>query len=140
MMQSRKLPRRLFKSKDVVHAYEHDRMTKVGGKRLERDHIDVLQNIEFALVQQARKNPAIDDFIIDQALQTSIVGADPPEGTDPRLVSLCESLESVRSLRADVSDAIWSAGLRKIQKSVRLHSNLAPGETSYLDFVRPYVR
>ena len=39
-MQSRKLPRRLFKSKDVVHAYERDRMTKVGVKRLERDRKD----------------------------------------------------------------------------------------------------
>ena len=55
MMQSKKLPKRLFKNKEVVHAYEHERATKSAVKRMTRDHLDVLQNIEFALVSQARR-------------------------------------------------------------------------------------
>jgi hypothetical protein len=139
-MQSRKLPKRLFKTKDVVHAYEHDRMTKGGLKHIERDHVDVLQNIEFALVTQARSDPTIDDAIIDQALRACIGRGDLPEDVDSRVATLHGVLESMRAAREDVSDEIWAAGLRRIQKSVRLHSSLARGETSYLDFVRPYVR
>jgi hypothetical protein len=135
-----KLPKRLFKTTDVVHAYEHDRMTKGAVKHLERDHIDVLQNIEFTLVAVARKDPTVDDAIIDQALRTCIGGGGLPEDADPRVATLCSMIEGMRSSRTDVSDEIWAAGLRKIQKSVRLHSSLAPGETSYLEFVRPYVR
>ena len=107
MMQSRKLPKRLFKSTDVIHAYEHDRMTKGAVKHLERDYIDVLQNIEFALVKQASDHPTIDDAVIDQALALAAVEADPPEDADSRLVSLCKMLESVRSSRTDVSDEVW---------------------------------
>jgi hypothetical protein len=139
-MLSRKLPKRLFKSKDVVHAYEHDRMTKGAVKHMERDHVDVLQNIEFSLVTQARDDPTIDDTVIDDALRVCIDRAEPSDGADSRVAALCGMLKSTRSLRQDVSDEIWAAGLRRIQKSVRLHSNLVPGETSYLDFVRPYVR
>jgi hypothetical protein len=139
-MQSRKLPKRLFKSTDVVHAYKHDRMTKGAVKHMERDHIDLLQNIEFALVTQARTDPTIDDAIIDQAIRACIGRAELLDGSDSRVASLYANLNSIRSLREDVSDEIWDAGLRKIQKSVRLHSSLAPGETRYLDFVRPYVR
>ena len=98
-MQSKKLPKRLFKTTDVVHAYEHDRTTKGAIKHLKRDHIDVLQNIEFTLVASARKDPAIDDAVIDQALRTCIGGGELPEDADPRSSRLYASMiEGMRSL------------------------------------------
>ena len=138
-MQSKKLPKRLFKNRDVVHTYEHDRATRGAIKHVTRDHLDVLQNIEFTLVALARKDPAIDDAVIDRALHNCLAGAKLPEDADSSLVRLCDRLRAMRSLRKDVSDQVWTACLKKIQKSVRLHSNLAPGATDYLEFVGPYV-
>jgi len=139
-MLSKKLPKRLFKNKDVVHAYQHDRLTKTGFKSMTRDHIDVLQNIEFALVQEARRDPRIDDATIDQALGSCLDRTEMPDDADARVVRLCDMLKSMRTARKDVADDLWNAGLRTVRKSVRTHSSLAPGDTGYLDFVRPYVR
>jgi len=138
-MPARKLPKRLFKNKDVIHVYQHDRSAKAGLKRMTRDHVDVLQNIEFALVRQAGEDPNIDDRMIDQALRSCINQTDPPDDAGFQVVRLCGALETVRSMREDVSDDTWTAGLRTVDQSVRRHSNLSPGETTYLDFVRDYV-
>ena len=139
-MLSKKPPKRLFKNKDVVHVYQHDKLTKTAFKSMTRDHIDVLQNIEFALVQEARNDPRIDDATIDQALGSCLDRTELPDNADSRIVRLCHLLESMQALREDVSDEIWHAALRTVRKSVRTHSSLAPGDTGYLDFVRPYVR
>ena len=104
------------------------------------DQFDVLQNIEFALVQEARNDPRIDDATIDQALGSCLDRTELPDNADSRIVRLCHLLESMQALREDVSDELWNAGLRTVRKSVRTHSSLAPGDTGYLDFVRPYVR
>jgi hypothetical protein len=138
-MLPRKPPKRLFKTKDVIHAYEHDRSTKGRVKHMTRDHVDVLQNIEFALVSAARREPNIDDRTIDQALRSCINPTDPPDDAGSRVVRLCGVLEDVRSLREDVPDDIWVAGLRTVDDSVRRHSSLLPGEKSYLDFVDGYL-
>ena len=138
-MLSRKPPKRLFKNKDVVHTYEHDRSTKSAFKHMTRDHVDVLQNIEFALVTAARDEPKIDDDVIDRALRACIDQTEAHEDADPRVAAICGMLMRTRTMREDVTDEIWSAGLRTVQKSVRRHSSLAPAETNYLDFVRQYV-
>jgi hypothetical protein len=103
---------------------------------MKRDHLDVLQNIEFTLVQEARNDPKIDDATIDQALGNCLDQTNLPADADSRVVRLC----FMRDVREDVSDELWRAGLRTVRKSVRTHSSLAPGDTGYLDFVRPYVR
>jgi hypothetical protein len=139
-MASRKLPKRLFKNKDVVHSYQHDRETRVNMKGMTRDHLDVLQNIEFALVTCARHDPAIDDRMVDQALRICKSGEAVAEDDDPRVNMLCEQLMSMRAMREDVSDEVWDAGLRTVDESVRRHSDLRPGEKSYLSFVAQYVR
>jgi hypothetical protein len=139
-MASRKLPKRLFKNRDVIHSYQHDRENKLGMKRMSREHLDVLQNIEFILVTHAREDPAIDDDIIDRALQVAMGRTDVVGDTDPRVVGLCEGLEMIRETREDVSDGIWHAGLRTVDESVRRHSDLKPGEKSYLRFVGPYIK
>jgi len=105
-------------------------------KRMTRDHLDVLQNIEFTLVSGHREDPTIDDRIIADALKAAIHG-DVPE--DARTQSLSKSLEEVRQLRSDVSDDLWQDGLRTVLQSVHRHSNLRRGERDYLDFVSDFV-
>jgi hypothetical protein len=138
-MLPRKPPKRLFKNKDVIHTYQHDRSARGQLKRMTRDHVDVLQNIEFALVNEARRDPNIDDRMIDQALRSCINRTDPPDEGGFRVARLCGVLENMRSVREDVPDDIWIAGLRTVDDSVRRHSRLLPAERSYLDFAGGYV-
>ena len=105
-------------------------------KRMSRDHLDVLQNIEFTLVSGHRKDPTIDDRIIADALKAAI-GGDVSE--DAGAQSLSEGLEEIRQLRSDVSDDVWLDGLRTVLQSVHTHSSLRPGSRAYLDFVSGFV-
>jgi hypothetical protein len=139
-MASRKLPKRLFKNKDVVHTYQHDRETKLGMKEMSRDHLDVLQNIEFVLVNCAREDRSVDDRTIDEALSLSLRGVDSDDDIGGTVVDICESLDEMRETRSDVPDNIWHAGLKTVRDSVRQHSSLAPGARGYLHFVEQYVK
>ena len=105
-------------------------------KRMTRDHLDVLQNIEFVLVSGYRSDRSIDDRIVADALKAAI-HSDVPEGTCAQ--SLNERLENIRDLRSDISDDVWRDGLRTILQSVHRHSSLKPGSRGYLDFVSDYV-
>ena len=105
-------------------------------KRMARDHLDVLQNIEFVLVSGYRSERSIDDCIVADVLIAAIFDAEPE---DSRARSLNESLENIRVLRSDISDDIWRDGLRTILESVHRHSSLKPGSRGYLDFVSDYV-
>ena len=105
-------------------------------KHMTRDHLDVLQNIEFVLVSGYRSDRSIDDRIVADVLIAAILDAEPE---DSRARSLNESLEGIRELRADISDDIWRDGLRTVLESVHRHSSLRPGAKDYLDFVSDYV-
>ncbi len=105
-------------------------------KRMARDHLDVLQNIEFVLVSGYRSERSIDDRIVADVLIAAILDAEPE---DIRARSLNESLENIRVLRSDISDDIWRDGLRTVLESVHRHSSLKPGSRGYLDFVSDYV-
>ena len=105
-------------------------------KHMARDHLDVLQNIEFVLVSEYRSDRSIDDRIVADALRAVILDAEPE---DTRAQSLSKSLEGIRELRADISDDIWQEGLRTVLQSVHRHSNLKPGSKWYLDFVSDFV-
>jgi hypothetical protein len=107
-------------------------------KHVERDHVDVLQTIEFFLVQIARQDPAFDDRIVDQALRSCIKGTAPPEDADGRIALLVTILEGLREKRRDVSDDIWEAALRTVHESVKVHSALSPGEKTYLEFIEDF--
>ncbi len=139
-MASRKLPKRLFKNKDVVHTYQHERENKLDMKQMSRDHLDVLQNIEFGLVKAAKQDADIDDQIVDEALGLALKGREPDEDTHPLVGDVLAMLDGLRELRSDVPDNLWQAGLKTVRESVRRHSTLAPGEKRYLRFVEPYVR
>jgi hypothetical protein len=138
-MLARKPPKRLFKSSEVVSVYEISRSRKNRRSYMTREHIDVLQNIEAALVSAAREVPGVDDRMIDQVLRACIKDNElPTDGSSP-LALLAGRLAAVRGLREDISDEVWTSGLLAIHDSVKLHSALKPGERSYLEFVSPYV-
>ena len=105
-------------------------------KHMARDHLDVLQNIEFVLVSGYRSDRSIDDRIVADVLIAAIFDAEPE---DTRARSLNESMESIRVLRSDIPDDIWRDGLRTVLESVHRHSSLKPGSRDYLDFVSDYV-
>jgi len=105
-------------------------------KHMARDHLDVLQNIEFVLVSGYRSDRSIDDRIVADALRAVILDTE-PENT--RAQSLSGSLEHIRELRVDVPDDIWRDGLRTVLESVHRHSSLKPGSRGYLDFVSDFV-
>ncbi len=101
-----------------------------------RHHLDVLQNIEFVFISGYRSDRSIDDRIVADALRAVILDTEPE---NDRAQSLSESLESIRELRADISDDIWQDGLRTVLQSVHRHSSLKPGCRWYLDFVSDFV-
>ena len=105
-------------------------------KRMSRDHVDVLQNIEFILVTSHRENGSIDDRIIADALKATIDNDFPQ---DERVISIKGNLQDMHEFRGYVSDDIWQAGLRTVLQSVRRHSDLRPGSTDYLDFVSEFI-
>jgi hypothetical protein len=105
-------------------------------KRMQRDHLDVLQNIEFILIQRYREDDTIDDRLVAEALKAAIDNVVPQ---NDRAASIKESLQGIRELRSDVSDDIWRDGLRTVLQSVHKHSDLKPGSTDYLDFVSTFI-
>ncbi len=106
-------------------------------KRMSRDHLDVLQNIEFALITCYRDDHSIDDRFVADALLSAMNDTAVPE--DPRAKALSDAIENIRLLRSDVPDDIWRDGLRTVLQSVHRHSDRRPGATDYLDFVSAFV-
>jgi hypothetical protein len=105
-------------------------------KRMSRDHLDALQNIEFALITCYRDDHSIDDRFVADALQAAINDTVPE---DPRAKTLNEAIENIRLLRSDVPDDVWRDGLRTVLQSVHRHSDRRPGATDYVDFVSDFV-
>lgn len=138
-MSSRKLPKRLFKNKEVVHAYQHDRENNLSMKQMSRDHLDVLENIEFALVRTAQRFPAIDDSVLDEALRFALADRAPDDDSEDEVKNVYRVLLAVRRERKDVSHGVWNSGLKTVRDSVRRHSSLTPGDRAYIRFVEPYV-
>ena len=105
-------------------------------KRMTRDHVDTLQNIEFALVTCHRENEDIDDRVCAEALVAAIRGE---VAENPSAQLLAQDLQSIRETRPPVGDDVWRDGLRVVLASVRLHSTLKSGMTGYLDFVSQFI-
>lgn len=105
-------------------------------ERMAKDHLDVLQNIEFIIVTKYREDSSIDDGIVAEALKGAMGNGLPQ---DERAVLINEALQAMRELRSDVSDSVWRAGLQTVLDSVHRHSDLMPGRTDYLDFVCQFV-
>jgi len=124
--------RRTARRKSLKEMLQEDKLLK----RMTKDHLDVLQNIEFAIVTKYRQDSSIDDRIVADALKGAM-GNDLPQ--DKRAASINGALQDIREFRSDVSDSVWQAGLRIVLQSVRQHSDLRQGTTDYLDFVCDFV-
>ena len=135
-MAKRNLPKRLFKTPDRVSSYQHDRSAMSRMKHISRDHRDVLQNIEFALVNGHREDPQIDDHDVFEALRASLNDTEPDE--EP-VAGLVMALRAMRQLREEITDDVWREALHVVADSVKRHSELRPGETSYLSFTSKYM-
>jgi uncharacterized alpha-E superfamily protein len=105
-------------------------------KQRSREHLDVLQNIEFALVDGYRNDPSIDDRDVFEALSASLNDREPGEQPVSGLVT---ALRAMRQFREDITDDVWRDALRVVVDSVKRHSDLRPRETSYLSFAGRYV-
>jgi hypothetical protein len=104
-------------------------------KQMTRNHLDLLQNIEFILLSEYENDVCIDDSIVAEALRAVVLNTEPD---DEIVQSLKERLEDLRRLRSDVSDEIWRDGLLTVLQSVLRHSSLKPGCIWYLDFVSSF--
>jgi hypothetical protein len=129
-------PKRMFKGQERVSRYEVDRQPKARMEQMAGEHPDVLQNIESVLVIGHREDPTIDDRHVDAALKTALGGKEPE---DPRSIALAEALALIRQIRENVPDPVWLECLRVVRESVRRHSNLSPGERTYLNFAGRFV-
>jgi len=105
-------------------------------KRMQRDHLDVLQNIEFILVTKYREDHTIDDRVVAEVLKAAIDNNVPH---DERAASIKESLQGIREIRSDIPDEIWRDGLCTVLQSVHRHSSLKPGSRGYLNFVSDFI-
>ena len=106
-------------------------------KRMTRDHLDVLQNIEFSIISTCRDHDDIDDRIIASALKTAIAGSEPVGELSAILIN---DLVQIRQMRGDsVPDNIWTDGLKVVLRSIRNHSDTQPGDRDYLTFIQNYV-
>ena len=105
-------------------------------KQMTRDHLDVLQNIEFSIVSTCRDCSGIDDKIIASALKAAIAGDEPADALSALLIN---DLANTRRMRADVPDTIWTNGLKVVLESVLNHSDAQPGDRDYLTFIQNFV-
>ena len=132
---------------------------------VEKDHLDVLQNIEFAIVSVHQQQPALVDFDVDAALSTLMAHYQAQAvGREARPVRLNERAQQVYEmvqamcdwrlgdetlLSADmksrrprpepVSVDVIVACLKRIRKSVEKW-NKQGGRQGYLTFVERFVR
>jgi len=132
---------------------------------VEKDHLDVLQNIEFAIVSVHQRQPALVDFDVDAALnalmayyQARAVGREArPVRLNERAQQVYEMMETMCDWRmgdetlvsADmksrvprpepVTTDVIVACLKRIRKSVEKW-NKQGGRQGYLTFVERFVR
>jgi hypothetical protein len=105
-------------------------------RRMSRDHLDVLQNIEFALVTANRDTDDMDDQVVRAVLVAAIRGSEP---ADARVKWALDFLQSIREQRSNVSDELWSDGLRVVLTSVLRHSECRAGDMAYLNFASRFI-
>ena len=128
--------RRARRPEPIVAPIGSLKVGKALERRLVRKHADLLQNIEFALVNAASDSHELDDYCIEGILRHAITQK---ASDDPLIDSAVDSLAEIRRLREEAPDDLWSDALRVVYTSLKRHSNCEPGETSYLRFVSQYV-
>jgi hypothetical protein len=108
-------------------------------REMTKHHVDVLENIEFAIINAWRENSQIDDKTVAAALKAVIKAEEPKDILSCILV---KALKDIRLVRTDVSDEIWTKGLKVVLESVYTHSPddvIKQGDTYYLEFADEYL-
>jgi hypothetical protein len=105
-------------------------------RRMIRDHVDVLKNVEFTLVDAANESTEFDDHLVEKVLRHSI---ERTSSEDPIVTWAMALLAEARDLRADVSDSLWRDALQVIYASLKRQSACEPGDTSYLGFISQFI-
>ena len=105
-------------------------------REMTNKHVDVLENIEFAIINVWREHPLIDDRAVATALKAAIK-AEEVNDIMPRLLK--KSLEGARLIRSDVPDEIWTKGLKVVLESVYTHSDAKQGDREYLEFADMFI-
>jgi hypothetical protein len=108
-------------------------------RRMPEEHRDVLENIEFWLVQAWRDDPQVDDAAADAALRRALAGESVDSTKNAQVRRILIALEVMHDLRGDITDDVWRDALLTVKQSVRRHSDCRPGERRYLHFVSPFV-
>ena len=105
-------------------------------------HEDLLQNIEFFILEAYRRDPSrgIDDRAVLDGYRKAILGLEPDNSPSGLVVFTIANARAMRESIGSVDDKLWYDALRVLMRSVKTHSELRPGETSYLDFVGRFVR
>lgn len=105
-------------------------------KRMARDHEDLLNSIEAALVRAFRFTDEVDDAVCHSAIEAVLSGQAPRH---PLAAVLAGNLAKVRQTRPDVSDTVWQDALRVVAQSIHTHSSRQKGQTDYLLFVTAFI-
>lgn len=110
---------------------------EISFQKMQRDHLDVLQNVEALIVARHRHDEAIDDLTVIAAMR-GLIKNDLPDG-DEQAILMMEDLLNLQEARPDVADRVWRAAYRMVLDSVHNHSTLHPGNKGYLDFIAMYL-
>ena len=104
--------------------------------KMVRDHQDVLQNIEFAIISGYRNNNEIDDPVVADTLKAVIHSEEP---TGELSTALERHLDGIRQMRSDIGADLWRDDLRTILQSIHRHSDLRPGSRNYINFASQFI-
>jgi hypothetical protein len=102
-------------------------------RRVVRRHAPVLEEIQAALLAAADEDERVDDWTVYQALKAHLTHRDP---TSERVDAVFELIEDVYEDCVDIEDDQWDDCLRVLMNVIRNRSNMAPGETDYLEWLK----
>ncbi len=106
-------------------------------RRMSTHHLDILQNIEYALLTIFKVDPALDDRAIAVALGAYL---DNESVIDEDTRDILGSINMVRATnQGDHPESRWRDGMKVVLDSVKTHSTLAPGDRGYLRFISRFI-
>jgi len=138
-MQSKKRrdqKKKAFKKK-AAHIANKAKDPRKMMKQISENHLDLLQNIEFALISCYRRDDTVDDCILRDVLKAILFKK---TYDDIRIQELAAQLQAIREMREDISADIWNDALRVVLDSINTHSSLAPEARGYIDYISPFVK
>ncbi|MDH7485375.1 MAG: hypothetical protein QHJ81_03770 [Anaerolineae bacterium] len=116
------------------------------------EHLDILQNIEFAIVQADNQTDGLTDWEVEDALSELICRGNAfqrgretePRSLPPKAQAVADMVEDILAFRiedlgAEDTLAEHLRALKTVRASVKRHRRIH-GRRGYLDFIREHVR